>query len=283
MSSPAKDPNPISTSSTGQSFTDDSHLDAHYQLAKEAYDQCIGDVGIQPGWHVLDAGCGSGVFLPHIARLVGPAGKVTALDLAPEHVEKANRLSMQGRYACEVVGRQGSVTELPFADDSFDCVWSANVSQYLTDDEFAASLRECRRVVKSGGLVAVKEFDMTSWQYAPVDIRLIWRLFDAFLTAGALQAVGASRGVYMFDWLRKHDLTPVLRKSYHVERWAPMPEYVDYFADMIRWLAAGAQAVPLSDADKAEWQRIGDNATAISGHPDFCSREGFTVAVGRKD
>src|SRR3712207_9247015 len=65
--------------------------------------------------------------------------------------------------------RIGSVLDLPFADTTFDCVWCANVAQYLTGAEFTRAMAEFRRVTKPGGLVAVKDSDGTLLQLLPLD------------------------------------------------------------------------------------------------------------------
>ena len=84
MSGSELKPPTLSTNSAGQNLTDASQLDNHYRLAQPEYDACMAKVGIQPGWHVLDAGCGNGVFIAHIADAVGATGRVTAVDHAPE-------------------------------------------------------------------------------------------------------------------------------------------------------------------------------------------------------
>ena len=67
-------------------------------------------------------------------------------------------------------------------------MWSANVIQYLDDEELTQAIREFRRVVKPGGLVAVKEVDISVWQYQPQDPKLMWRLLDALPMIGRCQA-----------------------------------------------------------------------------------------------
>src|SRR3712207_7641782 len=78
--------------------------------------------------------------------------------------------------------RIGSVLDLPFADTTFDCVWCANVAQYLTGAEFTRAMAEFRRVTKPGGLVAVKDSDGTLLQLLPLG------------PAGVGRPVGVGRG-----------------------------------------------------------------------------------------
>lgn len=50
--------------STGHAMADKACLDRHFLAAKAEYEQTILEVGIQANRHVLDTGCGNGVFLP---------------------------------------------------------------------------------------------------------------------------------------------------------------------------------------------------------------------------
>jgi ubiquinone/menaquinone biosynthesis C-methylase UbiE len=116
-------------------------------------------VGIQPGWHVLDAGCGSGGFLPLIAGAVGPSDRIAALDLVPDNIAIVERRVTAWGDKPPMEGQVGSFLDLPYADDAFDAVWCANTTQYLSNEVLATALGEFRRVVPSGGIVAIKEFD----------------------------------------------------------------------------------------------------------------------------
>ncbi|QLQ04644.1 MAG: class I SAM-dependent methyltransferase [Anaerolineae bacterium] len=69
------------------------------------------------------------------------------------------------------------MTRLPFDDGSFDAVWSANVTQYLPDPR-CAMLSEARRVLKAGGLLAVKDTEDSAFALHPIPPLLLWRLFD---------------------------------------------------------------------------------------------------------
>jgi ubiquinone/menaquinone biosynthesis C-methylase UbiE len=50
--------------------------------------ETLAKVGIQPGFLVLDYGCGTGSFTFEAAQRVGPEGKVYALDINPKDLEK---------------------------------------------------------------------------------------------------------------------------------------------------------------------------------------------------
>lgn len=270
-----------STNSTGQNLTDENQLDNHYRLAKREYDACISAVGIQKSWHVLDAGSGNGVFLPHLATLVGQTGSVVAIDHAPESIaaieRRINALELPGTIETKV----SSVTELAFENASFDCVWCANVTQYLTEAELDKAVSEFARVVKPGGLVAIKEADIALWQFHPVDTRLLWRLLDAAAATGATQVIGSMRGWGLSKWMRRHGIEVIKRETTLIERVAPLePFAITFLGGIIGWLASGADRLPLSNSDKAEWHKIQESIEKILQDPDACYQEAFTLTVG---
>jgi SAM-dependent methyltransferase len=91
---------------------------------------------------ILDAGCGSGRNMVDLAR----HGQVTGMELSQTSVALA-----RARGVGEVL--EGSVTEMPFAADSFDLAVCLDVIEHLQDDRGA--LRELRRVVAPGGALLV--------------------------------------------------------------------------------------------------------------------------------
>jgi SAM-dependent methyltransferase len=103
--------------------------------------------GIGPGDRVLDVGCGTGVLAREAATRVGPAGRVTGLDLNDGMLAVARRLRP------EIDWRQGDALDLPFADGAFDVVVSQFALMFLPDR--AAALREMWRVLARGGRLAV--------------------------------------------------------------------------------------------------------------------------------
>jgi SAM-dependent methyltransferase len=100
-----------------------------------------------PGWRgmpLLDAGCGTGGNLAHLA---GP-GSGVGLDRAAEALARCRRRGLTALV-------RGDVAALPFADASFAAVVSASViyHEWVTDPGVA--LGECRRVLRPGGLLLV--------------------------------------------------------------------------------------------------------------------------------
>lgn len=104
--------------------------------------------GLKPGQHILDLGTGTGAVAIGAARLVGPDGRVTAVDISPEMLMLARRrvvdLGPKNVEFCE-----GRAEAIPAEDGAFDVVLASLSLMYVIDRGAAA--REMRRVLRPGG------------------------------------------------------------------------------------------------------------------------------------
>jgi ubiquinone/menaquinone biosynthesis C-methylase UbiE len=103
---------------------------------------------MREGEAVLDIGCGAGVDSIIAARLVGPTGAVTGIDLVPEMLARARENVRQAGVA-NVTFQESSAEQLPFPDHSFDVVISNGVFNLVVDK--AKALGEVFRVLKLRG------------------------------------------------------------------------------------------------------------------------------------
>lgn len=272
--------------SAGQALSGAAWLDLHFEACRPEYETMLRFVGIPPGARTLDAGCGSGGYLPLLSELVGPGGSVHALDLAPENVELVEGRRASGRLPRLAEARVGSLTELPYPDGSFDALWCANTTQYLGDSEFQTALAELRRVVRPGGIVAVKDVDVALARLYPADPFLFPHLCEASVRANPDDghARGSLRGRELRRWLERSGLREVRQRTVMIERWAPLrPAERRFFGDWLSHLAGLAEERGVPEEDLATWRalRDPDSPDHPLDRPDSYACEGQVVAVGR--
>ena len=104
------------------------------------------------GSHGLDAGCGIGLQTVLLAEAVGPNGHITGIDILPELLAHAENMIKKESLSDRVSFRQADVSQLPFEENTFDWVWSADCIGYPAG-ELEPLLHELVRVVKPGGEV----------------------------------------------------------------------------------------------------------------------------------
>lgn len=266
-------------SSTGHRLSNSAFIEAHYAVCRESYEAMLRSVNLQPGWHVLDAGCGSGSFLPLIGALVGPNGKISAFDIDPENIELVNKVAQD--LDVPVESQIGSLTDLPYADNTFDAIWNANVIQYMSGSELALMLKEFVRVVKPGGLVAIKESDFTTLQFYPLDRFVFWH----YLEIATQKQPGLLTVPSLPRCLKNAGLAEVKYATFLEEIHAPLPNYAHAFmAGALQFFAKEAENFQLSEADLEQWQRCRDPNAPDNpvNHPDFYYREGCALVIGKK-
>jgi SAM-dependent methyltransferase len=128
---------------------------AVHPFLREVAERSLVRMALQPGESVLDVGCGTGVFLPGLAALVGPEGRVVGLDHSAAFLEEAQKRLADASISDQVELVEGDAHNLPFLDATFDAAHCERVLMHLPDP--AQAIREMRRVVRPGGRVLVAE------------------------------------------------------------------------------------------------------------------------------
>jgi ubiquinone/menaquinone biosynthesis C-methylase UbiE len=123
---------------------------------------------LRPGDHLLDVGCGPGTITLGLAAHVAP-GEVVGIDVAEEITTEAVRTAEEAGCA-NVSFARGDAYSIDAAAGTFDVVHAHQVLQHLGDP--IAALREMRRVLRPGGLLAVRDSDYGAFVWAPDDHRL---------------------------------------------------------------------------------------------------------------
>src|SRR5579864_34433 len=112
----------------------------------------LSHITARAGDMILDVGCGGGKTVSKLAA-IATQGKVYGLDFSDVSVVVANKLNAHLIETGLVEIREGSVSELPFAADTFDLVTAVETHFWWPD--LPAGMREIQRVLKPGGTLAI--------------------------------------------------------------------------------------------------------------------------------
>lgn len=121
----------------------------------------------------LDICCGTGMITRELADVVGPTGSVTGLDFSANMlaIAEENMATCPNKDVVKFI--RGNAMELPFPDNSFDCVtvgWGLRNVPHI-----GKTVQEMTRVVKPGGKVI--SLDMAK-PTAPIFKQGYWLYFE---------------------------------------------------------------------------------------------------------
>jgi tocopherol O-methyltransferase len=121
----------------------------------------VSDLGTTPGHfpQILDVGCGIGGSSLYLAQKFN--AQATGITLSPVQASRATQRAQEAGLGTEVQFQVADALDMPFADDSFDLVWSMESGEHMPDKE--KFLKECYRVLKPGGT-----FLMATWCHRPI-------------------------------------------------------------------------------------------------------------------
>ena len=150
-----------------------SLADQFHARGLEASKELALALGARPGDNVLDIGSGFGGPARFLAASYGC--QVVGIDLTPEYVEIANRLTARTGQSSHVTFIQGDALSLPFESATFDCAWTQHVGMNIEDKSgFYAGVY---RVLKPGGTFAI--YDILKKGDSPLIFPLPWARTEA--------------------------------------------------------------------------------------------------------
>lgn len=220
---------------------------------------------LRPGLDLLDIGCGPGTITLDLARRVAP-GSVLGIDASADVIAQAEQLrSEQGMNSVRFVVGDAYALDLP--DASVDVVHAHQVLQHLTDP--VAALREWRRVLRPGGVLAARDSDYGAFFWAPLDPRLD-RWLELYHQVTRRNGAEADAGRFLLAWAHAAGFDDVVATS---STWTYADDearawWGGLWADRVRLSAFAEQAVAYGLGDAAELDAIADAFRQWAASPD---------------
>lgn len=116
--------------------------------------------GVQQAENILDVGCGIGGSSLYLAQKFN--AKATGITLSPVQAARANERAAEAGLSTRTSFQVADALAMPFADDSFDLVWSLESGEHMPDKN--KFIQECHRVLKPSGTLI-----MVTWCHRPTD------------------------------------------------------------------------------------------------------------------
>ncbi|MBD1880594.1 MULTISPECIES: methyltransferase domain-containing protein [unclassified Coleofasciculus] len=135
-----------------------AQIDLIEELLKWGEVQVGADLKPAPA-NILDVGCGIGGSSLYLAQKFNAAA--TGITLSPVQAARAKERAAVAGLSDRTSFQVADALNMPFADDSFDFVWSLESGEHMPNKQ--KFLQECYRVLKPGGT-----FLMATWCHRPV-------------------------------------------------------------------------------------------------------------------
>jgi ubiquinone/menaquinone biosynthesis C-methylase UbiE len=235
---------------------------------------------LQPGMSLLDCGCGPGALTLGLAKVVAP-GKVVGIDLEPRMIERAIATATAQQIG-NVCFEVANICALPFADRSFDALFTGAVLEHLRHP--GQALQELYRVLKPGGCIGIINTDWGEPLISPPDdaVRQFFALFERGFNhhGGSL-----NRGRHLRRMMRQAGFTVTDFSAAFNNATTPetIQRSVAGYVEWIDHLPLFEEAIALGWVNRAALDDMGAQMRRWSEHPDAFLALGRCKALGRKE
>jgi len=260
-------------------------LETHHRSKAPEREQMIRDLHLKKGSYVVDAGCGPGLWTPLLARAIGQYGSILGVDISPAALVTAHRRSQGKWYHRQVQYKQGTLEQLPIQPGSADIIFSANVSQYLSDP--VAIFAALGQYLVPGGRLAIKDIDFGTMRFHNVDGTLQARVFQA---RERWERIRVNEGFAFEDswvgsklagYLRAAGYEEIEERSYRIVRRYPVPEDFRFYLEGIaEWFVCEGAPLLETEYHKQWLQQFLNGELCVLDKDTFVSEETEFVVTG---
>jgi tocopherol O-methyltransferase len=129
------------------------------QAQIDLIEEVLNWAGVENAKEILDVGCGIGGSSLYLAQKFN--ARAVGITLSPVQASRATERAQEAGLARAVQFQVADALDMPFADETFDFVWSMESGEHMPDKQ--KFLQECYRVLKPGGT-----FLMATWCHRPI-------------------------------------------------------------------------------------------------------------------
>ena len=189
------------------SIKDLAPVDQFHIRGMKATKELLKMVDIKPEFKILDIGSALGGTARFLANETGC--EITGLELVSEYYKVAEMLSSKlGFDNNKTTFKQGSATNLPFADNSFEIVWTEHVQMNV--DDKVKFYSEIKRVLKPGGQLVFHDVFSGENIESKLDFPVPWasdNSINYLVSIKELQKILSSLNFSTIQWEEKTEIS----------------------------------------------------------------------------
>ena len=229
---------------------------------------------------LLDFGCGPGTITVDLGEEVAPGGSVLGIDSSADVIEQA-RAHAKKSGSTNVKFEARSIYESGLDADQFDVVYAHQVLQHLSRPVDA--LNEAKRVLKPGGICAVREIDWSTASFFPKE-PLIERFLEIYFEVATRNGGKADAGRYLKSWFEAagfEDLE-VSTSNWTFADQAGLAWWGNQWAERVLHSNIATRALEYGIATHVELERISKAWSAWVNAPGALWTFTHVAVIGRK-
>jgi ubiquinone/menaquinone biosynthesis C-methylase UbiE len=169
------------------------------------------NIGFKSGQIIVDFGCGTGIYDVLLSKIVGPDGKIYAIDsdergLLSQLLDEIKKLNIQN---IKVFKTSGDIY-FPVGNKMIDFVLLYDVLHLIDDDKKTLLIQECSRVLKKQGIISYHATHVDSVK--DITIKEAHKLMESngFILLDSFQ-----KPMFHWSWIQDSWIFNYHRKPHH--------------------------------------------------------------------